>query len=107
MKLATYDNKTSEVSSPMDAYIKENEEADKELNLEKEVTKDKQGQANSQNNNSWPTPTALQQQVQTHSDNTVSTFWEKQDVVAIGSDPKGRTSFPAWMKSLWVLSLTP
>ncbi len=41
MKLATYDNKTCGVSSPMDAYIKEVEEADKELNLEKEVTKEK------------------------------------------------------------------
>ncbi len=46
MKSETYDDQTGEISSPMDAYIKEVEEEDKELNLEREAIKEKDGKKN-------------------------------------------------------------
>ncbi len=46
MKSATYDNQTGEISSPMDAYIKEVEEIEKELNLESKAIKEKDRKKN-------------------------------------------------------------
>ncbi len=77
MKLSIYDEKTGKVASPMDAYIAEVKDEDKELNLEKEVAKEKEGKTNSKNTTMRPSPEILQQQMQIHNDDTVSTFREK------------------------------
>ncbi len=50
---------------------------------------------NRKNNTMRPSPAILQQQLQIHDNNTVSTFREKQDDDTIGSDPKGKRILPS------------
>ncbi len=59
MKSSIYDDKTGEVAPPMDAYITEVKEADKELNCEKEEIKEKEGHRNSKMNATHPSPMVL------------------------------------------------
>ncbi len=73
--MVTYDVKFREVSSPMDAYIMVVEAGDEELHLErKEKREEKEGQKENTQEATRPNPTFLQQQVQIHKDNMVSTF---------------------------------
>ncbi len=90
MKLATCNEKTGEVSSWMDAYIAEVKDADKELNLENKAAKEKEGKMNSKNTSTRTSLVILQQQLQIHDDDMVSTFQEKQVDDTIGSNPKGK-----------------
>ncbi len=83
--MTTFDAESGEVLPPMDTYITEMEAGDKELNLvRKEMDENKKGSTNTKEN-TRSNPMFLQQQLQIHDDDTVSTFWDgKQDDDTIG-----------------------
>ncbi len=64
----------------MDAYITEVKAANNELNLKKEAMEEKGEEMTKDTNAACPSQIILQQQLQIHDDDTVSTFRENRTI---------------------------